>query len=101
MEFSLLGVIHCELKSQHFTLLKVNDGVFSKHAFIGGVGGDLCCRLVNSDIEKEIREHCGETETAFAHCISANFGHNKHMSQGVATVVGKPTAVAISLQVPS
>lgn len=52
--------------------------------------------VVEGNMEKFIQERRQEETTAFAHCISADFGESKHMSQGVATVfaehVGKPTA---------
>lgn len=40
-------------------------------------------QIINTDMKEVITKFNGDKSVAFAHCISADFGHKKQMSQGV------------------
>ncbi|KAG8291811.1 SUMO1 sentrin specific peptidase 8 [Homalodisca vitripennis] len=59
------------------------------------VNGDI--KIIESNMRKIINKNKNNEHLAFAHCISRDFSHKRHMSAGVATVFckqfGKPTTL--------
>lgn len=72
-------------RSIHLRYNGVHYDVLDNKVLSGGSSIDKRFRVVvsNRDLGELLRT---ERDCVFAHCISANFGDQKHMSAGVATV---------------